>query len=178
MLLEMFLGAPVGSIPKLLFSITPIKKLFSEKKFQDAIVQEIQLPSSQKPPIELQEDSKKLLSVSLGPIQYSLKVGQNTWIFRLHWQEQVSDANWMELTFPQDNEIDIFLNISNSFFSDFLEDGKYLELLQKFVIALSLAEKLARITSKNGMIYAGDIRTSMNTVLRKASELARSDGKQ
>ena len=81
----------------------------------------------------------------------------------------------MEVNYPQDNLIDIFLNMSNTFFSGLLDDGKYLELLQKFVMALALSEKLARTTSRNEKIDPGDIRMRMNTVLRRAADLERKD---
>jgi hypothetical protein len=82
----------------------------------------------------------------------------------------------MTVDYPQDNEVNIYLNMANSFLSEFMENGASLQVLQKFVIALALAEKLAWSVAPDGLVSPGEIRTKMNSVLRKASELVRNDG--
>ena len=120
---------------------------------------------------------KKLQAVSSGPVQYHLEVGNEIWIFRLHWQDKLSDANWMQVTYPQDTLIDIFLNMAHPFFAAYLDNPGFLEILQKVVLALALAEKMARQTSKSGLISPGDFRMYMNRVLRRASAIeADTDG--
>lgn len=153
----------------------PIRNIFTKEKFESALEQEIKFPSRPKTVEEESKDSEKLSSVSNGPVQYVLRVGEGSWTFRIHWQDQLTDAAWMEVNYPQENLIDIFLNMSNTFFSGLLDDGRYLELLQKFVMALALAEKIARTTSRNEKIDPGDIRMRMNTVLRRAADLERKD---
>ena len=114
--------------------------------------------------------------VSVGPVVYKLDVGQEVWEFRLHWQDQLSEAHWMQVSYPQDHEIDVFLNMAHPFLAPYLDKKELLELIQKFVLALALAEKMARRTSKNGMISPGDFRTYMNKVLRRAGELEVQNG--
>ena len=77
----------------------------------------------------------------------------------------------MEVSYPQDDQIDIFLNMAHPFFAPHLGDSGILELLQKFVLSLALAERMARQTSQDGLVAPGDFRNYMNRVLRRASEL-------
>ncbi len=153
-----------------------IMKVFSEKKFEEAIKEEIEVPTPQKTLAQIEGDAKKLEEVSNGPIVFSLNFGASSWAFRLHWQNLISDAPWMTVEYPQDNMVNIYLNMANSFFSEFLENGASIQVLQKFVVALALAEKLAWSSAPDGKVSPGEVRTRMNTVLRKASELVRSDG--
>jgi hypothetical protein len=46
-----------------------------------------------------------------------------------------------------------------------------IEILQKLVVALALAEQMARRTSVDGRIYPSDFRNLMNRVLRRAVDL-------
>ncbi len=77
----------------------------------------------------------------------------------------------MQVSYPQDNQIDVFLNMAHPFFAPYLDNKSFLELLQKFVLALSLAERMSRQTARNGLISPSDFRMYMNKVLRRASEI-------
>lgn len=156
-------------------SSEPIKEMFSEKKFEEAIKEEIEIPTPQKTPDQIEMDTKILGETSEGPIVFTLNFGTTSWIFRLHWQNRISDAPWMTVDYPQDNEVNIYLNMTNSFLSEFHENGASLQVLQKFVIAFALAEKLAWSVAPDGLVSPGEVRTKMNSVLRKASELVRND---
>lgn len=147
------------------------RQMFADERFSQAVTQEVLLPEPRKTEEEERSDAEKLRSVSEGPITYRLNVGGETWTFRLHWQDQVSDAHWMNVTYPQDNEIHIFLNMNHPFFSPYLEQRGFLELVQKFVLALALAERLSRQITGNGHVAPGDFRNYMNRVLRYASEI-------
>src|SRR5690606_25662516 len=107
-------------------------------------------------------DIQKLRDASDGPVQYQLDVGSGIWTFRLHWQEQLSDAHWMEVGYPQDNEVDIYLNMAHPFFAAHLGDKGFLELLQRFVMSLAVAEHMARQTARDGLISPSDFRMYMN----------------
>lgn len=159
-----------------LLASEPTQNIFTSKPFANAITEEIKFPD---PPITLaqeRQDTDKLRRVSVGPVIYNLDVGEEVWQFRLHWQDQLSEAHWMQVSYPQDNEIDVFLNMAHPFLAPYLDKKELLELIQKFVLALALAEKMARRTSKNGMISPGDFRTYMNKVLRRAGELEVQNG--
>jgi hypothetical protein len=147
------------------------RQVFSDQRFGAGLAEEIRFPE---PPKTIQQemgDVKKLKEVSEGPIQYRLQVGAEAWVFRLHWQNLLSEANWMSVSFPQDHEIDIFLNMAHPFFIPYLGNQGFLEILQKFVLALALAEKLARRTARNGLVSPEDFRLYMNRVLRRASDI-------
>lgn len=147
------------------------REILSDKRFGTAIADEIKFPDPPKTAQQEQADVAKLRKVSVGPVQYKLEVGPDVWIFRLHWQDQLSDAHWMQVSYPQDHEIDIFLNMAHPFIAPYIEKKELLELLQKFVLALALAEKMARQTSSNGLVAPGDFRMYMNKVLRRAAEI-------
>lgn len=147
------------------------KMVFSSKPFANAIAEEIKFPDPPKTREQEKTDTEKLRAVSVGPITYKLDVGEEIWQFRLHWQDQLTDAHWMQVNYPQDNQIDVFLNMAHPFLAPYLDKKELLELIQKFVLALALAEKMARRTSKNGLISPGDFRTFMNKVLRRAGEI-------
>jgi hypothetical protein len=77
----------------------------------------------------------------------------------------------MSVSYPQDGEIDIFLNMAHPFFEPYLGNQGFLEILQKFVLSLALAEKMARQTARSGLIAPDDFRMYMNSVLRRASSI-------
>ena len=149
----------------------PTRKVFADSRFGNAVEQEIRFPDP--PPTEDSEhaDTIELQAVSDGPVVYRLSVGTNEWIFRLHWQDQLSAASWMHIQVAQENEIDVFLNTGHPFFASYLDKSESLELLQKFVLSLALAERMARYTSSNGLISPEDFRMFMNKVLRRAGEI-------
>jgi len=150
--------------------------MFADERFGTAMAQEMAFPYPPKTEEEENADAGKLKAMSEGPLVYKLDVGTDTWLFRLHWQDQLSDAHWMQVSYPQDNEIDIFLNMAHPFFVPHLGDRRILELLQKFVLSLALAERLARQISNNGLVAPGDFRNYMNRVLRRAGEIEAEDG--
>lgn len=152
------------------------QNMFSDQRFGSAVAQEVAFPYPLKTEEEERADAAKLKAVSEGPLVYRLDVGTETWLFRLHWQDQLSDAHWMQVSYPQDNEIDIFLNMAHPFFVPHLGERRILELLQKFVLSLALAERLARQISKDGLVAPGDFRNYMNRVLRRAGEIEAEDG--
>ncbi len=149
---------------------------FSDQRFGRAVAEELRFPDPTKTEQQEKADTTKLQAVSDGPVQYRLDVGTAIWIFRLHWQDQLSDAHWMQVNYPQDNEIDVFLNMAHPFFAPYLGNKDFLELLQKFVLSLALAEQMARETATNGLISPSDFRMYMNKVLRRASEIEADDG--
>ncbi|MFC1917918.1 ATP-binding protein [Chloroflexota bacterium] len=149
---------------------------FSDKRFGEAVAEELQFPDPVKTELQEKADTEKIQAMSDGPVQFRLDVGTSLWTFRLHWQDQLSDAHWMQVSYPQDNEIDVFLNMAHPFFAPYLGNKDFLELLQKFVLSLALAERMARETATNGLISPSDFRMYMNKVLRRASEIEADDG--
>ncbi len=149
----------------------PVKEIITTKQFASAIADDLKFPDPPQTQKQEREDAAKLRAVSVGPIQYRLDVGTNVWLFRLHWQDQLTEAHWMQVSYPQDNEIDVFLNMGHPFLAPYLDQTDLLELIQKFVLALALAEKMARQTSSHGLVAPGDFRTYMNKVLRRIGEM-------
>ncbi|MEX2377211.1 MAG: ATP-binding protein [Dehalococcoidia bacterium] len=160
----------------LILTSEPSQSVFKDKRFSAAIAEELRFPDPPKSDAQERADSELLKGASIGPVQYVLDIGAEEWIFRLHWQDQLSDAHWMQVNYPQDNIIDLFLNLAHPFFRPYLGRKDSLELLQKVVIALALAEKMARQTSQNGLVSPSDFRVYMNKVLRRAAEIQEVNG--
>lgn len=149
----------------------PTRGVFRDSRFGRAVEEEIRLPDPPKTDEQQRADTAKLRSLSSGPVQYRLDLGRGVWLFRLHWQDQLSDAHWMQVSYPGDNLIDIFLNMAHPFFAPYLDRPGFLEVLQKFVLALALAERMAREISSDGLVAPSDFRNYMNRILRRASEI-------
>ena len=152
------------------------RQIFEDRRFGEGLRNEIELPTPPKTLVQERKDVEKLREVSGGPVVYRMPVGEENWVFRLHWQDQLSDANWMSVSYPQDNQIDIFLNMAHPFFAEYMGNKGFLEILQRFVISLALAEKMARRTARNGLVSPEDFRVYMNRVLRRASSLEAEGG--
>ena len=149
----------------------PLRRVFSDQRFGNAVHDELRLPDPPKTEEAERADTEMILAASNGPVLYRLEVGTETWLFRLHWQDQLSDAHWMQLNVPRDNEIDIFLNTAHPFLAPYLGNRDSLALLQKFVLSLALAERMALQISSNGLVSPSDFRMYMNKVLRRAGEI-------
>jgi len=147
------------------------KRLFESKEFSSKIGTELLLPKRPIDDDKKKEDLKKVEKVSSGPLIFKLSLPREEWLFKLFWQDQLSDANWMDVEYPQNNEIHIFLNSNHPFFDPYIKDNSMLELLQKFVVALALAEKISRLNAKNNLVDAADFRTYMNLVLKYAGHI-------
>ena len=78
----------------------PLRKIFSDARFGNAIDLELKLPDPPKTEEIEQADTGKIRAVSSGPVIYRLDVGTEVWTFRLHWQDLLSDAHWMEMEAP------------------------------------------------------------------------------
>ena len=149
----------------------PLRKVFSDPRFGNAVHEEIRLPDPPKTDEAERADTEMIRAASNGPVSYRLEVGAEVWLFRLHWQDQLSDAHWMQLSVPRENEIDVFLNTAHPFLAPYLDSRDSLALLQKFVLSLALAERMALQISSNGLVSPSDFRMYMNKVLRRAGEI-------
>ncbi|GED55296.1 ATP-binding protein [Brevibacillus borstelensis] len=108
-----------------------------------------------------------------GPIVYKLKLDQTIWVFKLYWKNSRVDEHWMGIQYPKNDEIEVLLNTAHPFISPYIQAANNLELIQKFVIALALAEKIARLTSssQDSHVDPADFRIIMNKILKRISEL-------
>ena len=149
----------------------PARRLFTDPRLSEAVAQEILLPEPPKTDEQALADAAKVRAASEGPLIFVLEVAGERWTFRLHWQDQLSDAHWMQVEYPREDQIEIFLNMAHPFFVPYLDRAPVLELIYKLVMSLALAEKLARRVSENGRIEPGEMRTYMNRVLRLASNI-------
>lgn len=147
-------------------------KMFQSKELLSSISTELSFPSQTVTPETAAEDKRQIDAVSEGPIIINMELQTKVWTFKLFWQNQLSNAPWMSLEFPQENEIYIFLNLNHPFFEPYLNNMEMIALIQKFVISLALAEKMAREISNNNKVDAADFRNYMNWVLRYASKLS------
>lgn len=151
------------------------RKVFESKELTASVGTELSLPSHPQEPEKKAADLERIAKASEGPIVIQMQLQNNPWIFKLFWQNQLSDANWMSVEFPQENEIHIFLNADHPFFDPYLKNVEMVSLIQKFVMSLALAEKMARSISSNNQVEASDFRNYMNWVLRYIGKLKREE---
>ena len=78
------------------------QQVISDTRFGQVVEQEITLPEPPKTEQQEKADVDKLSIVSEGPITYQMKVRGEEWIFHLYWQDQLSDAHWMSVNYPDD----------------------------------------------------------------------------
>jgi hypothetical protein len=102
------------------------------------------------------------------PKRFTLKLHNENWVFKIYWQDSESDTHWMSVEYPSDKQIDIYLNSSHPFFAPYLVNPYSLKMLQKIIVALAFAERLARSSQKEDLVHAADFRNYMNHVLRYA----------
>jgi hypothetical protein len=147
------------------------QQIFSNPQFGQALSEEIRFPEPAKTEKQIKEDTAILRKASFEPVEINLDLGSDIWNFKLYWVEKISDAPWVTIENPQDNHMDIFLNISHPFFAEYLERPEFLELIMQFVIALALSEKMARLSSTSGLIDPGIIRINMNRILKRVADI-------
>jgi len=145
--------------------------------FVDSDIQKKESGTSEQKDIDIGRDSPASREDNDGPIIYKLKLDMKIWIFKLFWQSNRINEHWMGISYPQEDEIDVFLNMGHQFIAPYLQNRNNLELIQKFVIALALAEKITRISSadRDGRVDPADFRIMMNRLLKRVSELEAED---
>lgn len=163
-------GTPIAPADMQL-AAEPTQQLFENARFSSAIVTELDQPTSVAAIPATEQNDARPVTVSSGPVVYRLDLGTEVWEFRLYWQEQDSSAHWMQVHYPDNESIDIHLNMAHPFFAPHVANQQSLELINKFVLALALAERMARRIHGDGLIAPGDFRTFMNRVLRRVSDI-------
>lgn len=161
------------SRPQMEASAEPMRQLVQSAEFGRRIADDVTAPDGwlQATVASTEPVPADLPAVSHGPITYALNLGIATWRFHLHWQDQYSEAHWMGVSYPEETEANIYLNTAHPFFTPFLGQPGMVEVLQKLVIALALAEQMARRASPDDRVGPADLRIYMNRVLRRVAEL-------
>lgn len=124
------------------------------------------------------ESNDTAVQLKQGHIEYSIDLDQGQWLLVLNWREDQPDEYWMSLTFPRparDAEprgaqvVEITLNMTHPFIAPYLHSQASLDVLQRLVFGLALAETLVRSQAGNGRVDPGVIRLKMNDVLKYAA---------
>lgn len=162
----------------------PTREIFAGQEFGNWFQQEIKNPDKgisnteannnteikekeEKYEVKLEEVQK----VSKGPITYSINSDSGIWNLKLHWQSQLSDAHWLQLSHNSEQEIDIYLNTAHPFVTPYLQDRNILEFFQKLIVAFVIAEKMALSISPDGRVSPAEFRLLMNKILKRTAEL-------
>jgi hypothetical protein len=145
------------------------KRFFEDPEFAAGIASALDEPRDI--PSQVSEPEIQTEGANEGPLVYRLNLGAETWEFRLFWQDSQSDAQWMQIHYPSDDQIDIYLNAVHPFFADQSMNRSAITLIHRFVLALALAEKMAQRISTNDLVAPADFRLFMNKILRRASEI-------
>ena len=95
----------------------------------------------------------------------SFYCGDEEYIFNFILKGDNPDAKWLSVLKTEDEYV-IKWNIRHPFFKPYIDDPKFLELMQQFTFALALSEIESKRTSVDGMISPSGIRTKMNDTLK------------
>lgn len=119
------------------------------------------------------EVEDKKFSIEKGPIKYTFKLSRETWDLNIYWNDMEDSRYWMSLDYPEENVINIHMDLAHPFFSEYVNDSGILELIQRLVISMALAEKMAVNTSTyiDKSIQPHDLRIYMNDILNKFTEI-------
>ena len=91
--------------------------------------------------------------------------GDEEYVLSFILKEDNPDAKWLSVLKSGDQYI-IGWNIRHPFFKPYIDDPKFLELMQQFTFALALSEIESKRTSVDGKIPPSGIRTKMNETLK------------
>jgi hypothetical protein len=152
-------------------ALQPTKSIIASPEFGKDLAIELTVPIPLRSERDVREDLKKISAVSRGPQIMHIQMRDVQWTIEIRWQDKISSAPWMELEFPQDNKINIFLNSAHPFFHEYLGDSRVLELITKLIVALALSEKVSRQLHGNQMIHPDYFRMHMNNVLHIMSKV-------
>ena len=95
----------------------------------------------------------------------SFSCGEENYTFNFILKENDPDARWLNVMTKGDEYI-IEWNIRHSFFKPYIDDPKFLELMQQCTFALALSEIESKRTSVDGKVSPSTIRTKMNETLK------------
>lgn len=139
-------------------------------------------PAVEKPTVAQADLREQLVLpgvVEQEPIEYLLDMAPDKWLLRLRWQQSDPDQYWMSLSQPRPADhsepvgakiVEISLNMAHPFLAPYLHSRSSLDVLQRLVFSLALAETIVGIQNIGGKVDPWMIRTKMNEVLKYAAQ--------
>lgn len=92
---------------------------------------------------------------------------ENEYIFDFILKKNNPDSKWLNISRTEiENEYIIEWNIRHPFFKPYIDDSKFLMIMQQFTFALALSEIESRRISTDGKVDASTIRMKMNEILK------------
>ena len=93
------------------------------------------------------------------------------YVINVKWDDSSEIGQWLSLDNETENSFDIIINIRHKFFTPYQNQPEFLNVINKFAIALILAEKKAKSTTTDSrqLIQSFVIRSNMNKLLDKLS---------
>ena len=96
--------------------------------------------------------------------------------FELVFEHSNPESNWLTIEDIQSNTQRVTLNVAHPFFHPYTADSRFLEIVERFAFALTLAEIDSRSSSVDGRIDPSCIRKRMNESLKAVMEARGPDG--
>ena len=96
----------------------------------------------------------------------TFKCSGNEYKFNFILKEDDPESTWLNIIDGEEEGYNVTLNIKHPFFSPYLSEPDFLEIMEEFSFAFALAEIEARKTATNGQIDPGRIRLKMNESLK------------
>lgn len=125
-----------------------------------------------RPAADLAADPQRreaLIAASQGPAELKIPHGSGTIVAKLYMKGEGPHGPWLELSFAQPDEVDVFLNTDHPYIVAISDSEHNIRRIIEIALALALAERLARGDLRGDgppMIHPDDLRVYMNTCLR------------
>lgn len=123
-------------------------------------------PSPESTPIEVVAPREELRRASAGAVSFNLNVSGREWELSLHWQDELPHSPWMQVEYPSETEIEIFLNTAHPFLAGCVSNPQILEMIERFAVGLALAEKISLLPSSDNRVSPSEFRVRMSKILR------------
>ena len=89
-----------------------------------------------------------------------------TYTFNLVIDDKNSNDEWLKIIDKGEDQYVIKWNVKHVFFSKFIDEPKFISVMQNFIFAFAISEVQSRKLGINGQVSPGAIRTRMNEILK------------
>ena len=93
-----------------------------------------------------------------------------SYVLSLILEDSDAHKNWLNITRISPNQYTVNWNIRHPFFKPYIDDPKFLSVMEQFVFAMALTEIEIAKTGTNGMVEISAVRMKMNDILKEVAK--------